>query len=142
MDKQYIDITSYEGEGYKPVIDYMSWRVAILRYCEELEVQNLKTMQKHNESDEVFVLLAGNCTLFSGGMGDSIHSVDAVAMEPMKLYNVKKGVWHTHTLDKEGTVLIVENKDTSDMNSPTLKLETDQIEELRELYHSKNTGSK
>ncbi|SHO50806.1 hypothetical protein [Anaerocolumna xylanovorans] len=136
MDKQYIDITSYEGEGYKPVIDYMGWRVAILRYCEELEVQNLKTMQKHNESDEVFVLLEGNCILFSGGTGESIHSMDAVAMEPMKLYNVKKGVWHTHTLDKEGTVLIVENRDTSDLNSPTLKLEDVQIEKIRELYNS------
>lgn len=139
MDKQYIDIVSYEGEGYQPVIDYMSWRVAILRYCEELEVQNLKTMQKHNESDEVFVLLAGNCTLFTGGTGEVIHNVDGVAMEPMKLYNVKRGVWHTHTLDREATVLIVENRDTSDLNSPTLKLDTSQIEEVREVFYSRNT---
>lgn len=138
MEKQYIDITSYEGEGYKPVIDYMSWRVAILRYCEELEVPNLKTMQKHNESDEVFVLLAGNCTLFTGGTGEAINNMDGVAMEPMKLYNVKRGVWHTHTLDKEGTVLIVENKDTSDLNSPTLKLEAGEIEKIRDLYLSRN----
>ncbi len=142
MEKQYIDITSYEGEGYKPVIDYMSWRVAILRYCEELEVPNLKTMQKHNESDEVFVLLAGNCTLFTGGTGEAINNMDGVAMEPMKLYNVKRGVWHTHTLDKEGTVLIVENKDTSDLNSPTLKLEAGEIEKIRDLYLSRNAVNK
>lgn len=142
MEKQYIDITSYEGEGYKPVIDYMSWRVAILRYCEELEVPNLKTMQKHSESDEVFVLLAGNCTLFTGGTGDAINNMDGVAMEPMKLYNVKRGVWHTHTLDKEGTVLIVENKDTSDLNSPTLKLEVGEIERIRDLYLSRNAVNK
>lgn len=138
MEKQYIDITSYEGEGYKPVIDYMSWRVAILRYCEELEVQNLKTMQKHNESDEVFVLLDGNCTLFTGGSGDSINNMDGIAMEPMKLYNVKRGVWHTHTLDKEGTVLIVENRDTSDLNSPTLKLDAEQIEKISEIFSGNN----
>ncbi len=139
MEKQYIDITSYEGEGYKPVIDYMSWRVAILRYCEELEVQNLKTMQKHNESDEVFVLLAGNCTLFTGGSGDVINHMDGIAMEPMKLYNVKRGVWHTHTLDKEATVLIVENRDTSDLNSPTLKLDTEQIAKISEIFTNHNT---
>lgn len=142
MEKQYIDITSYEGEGYKPVIDYMSWRVAILRYCEELEVPNLKTMQKHNESDEVFVLLAGNCTLFTGGTGEAINNMDGVAMEPLKLYNVKRGVWHTHTLDKEGTVLIVENKDTSDLNSPTLKLDAGEIERIRDLYLSRNAINK
>ncbi|SHK63324.1 hypothetical protein SAMN02745136_02963 [Anaerocolumna jejuensis DSM 15929] len=142
MEKQYIDITSYEGEGYKPVIDYMSWRVAILRYCEELEVPNLKTMQKHNESDEVFVLLAGNCTLFTGGTGEAINNMDGVAMEPMKLYNVKRGVWHTHTLDKEGMVLIVENRDTSDLNSPTLKLEAEEMEKIGDLYFSRNAVNK
>lgn len=118
MNKEYIDITSYQGEGYLPMIDYGAWRVAILRYCEELEVQNLTTMQKHNETDEVFVLLEGSCTLFTGGKGDSIQAIDAIAMEPLQLYNVKQGVWHTHTLDHRATVLIIENRDTMDSNSP------------------------
>jgi ureidoglycolate hydrolase len=134
MNKEYIDITTYEGEGYKPVIDYNTWRVAILNYCEELEVQNIKTMQKHNETDEVFVLLKGNCTLFSGGKGDNISDVDGVAMKPLQLYNVKRGVWHTHTLDKDGMVLIVENKDTSDINSPTLPLDEEQVKQLKDVF--------
>ncbi|MDF2589341.1 MAG: hypothetical protein K0S41_3182 [Anaerocolumna sp.] len=134
MNKEYIDITTYEGEGYKPVIDYETWRVAILNYCEELEIQNIKTMQKHDETDEVFVLLKGNCTLFSGGKGDNIGDVDGIAMKPLKLYNVKRGVWHTHTLDKDGMVLIVENKDTSDFNSPTEALNEQQTKLLQEVF--------
>ena len=134
MNKEYIDITSYEGEGYQPMIDYDSWRVAILRYCEELEIQRLKTMQKHGETDEVFVLLDGNCTLFVGGKGDTIEEIDGIAMKPLQLYNVKRGVWHTHTLDKDGTVLIVENKDTSDMNSPTQNLSIAQIAQLYKVF--------
>lgn len=134
MNKEYIDITTYEGEGYKPVIDYETWRVAILNYCEELEIQNIKTMQKHDETDEVFVLLKGNCTLFSGGKGDNIGDVDGIAMKPLQLYNVKRGVWHTHTLDKDGMVLIVENKDTSDFNSPTETLNEQQTKLLQEVF--------
>ncbi|WMJ90765.1 hypothetical protein [Anaerocolumna sp. MB42-C2] len=134
MKKEYIDVTSYYGEGYKPLIDYNTWRVAILRYCEELEVQNLKTMQKHMESDEVFILLDGNCTLFTGGKGEEIRDIDGIAMKPMEMYNVKRGVWHTHTLDKKGTVLIVENQDTSDINSPTSHLEESQREELQKIF--------
>lgn len=134
MKKEYIDVTAYTGEGYRPVIDFEAWRVAILRYCEELEVQNLKTMQKHNESDEVFVLLEGHCTLFSGGQGDTIQEVDAIAMEPLQMYNVKKGTWHTHTLDHDATVLIVENQNTADPNSPTLPMTEEQVAELRELF--------
>ena len=67
MDKNLLEITGYDGEGYVPLIDYSHWRVAELRYCEELEVDKLKDMQKHDETDEVFVLLEGDFTLFLGG---------------------------------------------------------------------------
>lgn len=134
MNSEYIHITKYDGDGYQPMIDYKSWRVAILKYCEELEIQNLKTMQKHNETDEVFVLLNGNCTLFVGGKGDEIGEIDGINMEPFKLYNVKKGVWHTHTLNKDGMVLIVENQDTGDDNSPTKHLDLNQLEELYKVF--------
>lgn len=36
MDKNLLEITGYDGEGYVPLIDYSHWRVAELRYCEEL----------------------------------------------------------------------------------------------------------
>lgn len=137
MKKEFIDVITYEGEGYKPLVDYETWRVAYLRYCEELELENLKTMQKHNETDEVFVLLAGKCILFTGGKGDQITEIDGVNMEPYKLYNVKKGVWHTHTVGKDGIVLIIENQDTSDVNSPTLELDEkarNSVLELGSLY--------
>jgi hypothetical protein len=133
MNQEYIHVSKYEGDGYQPMIDFESWRVAILKYCEELEIQNLKTMQKHDETDEVFVLLEGNCTLFTGGNKDIIDEIDGIVMEPLKLYNVKKGVWHTHTLDKKGMVAIVENQDTCDANSPTLSLTQEQMEQLRNI---------
>jgi ureidoglycolate hydrolase len=82
----------------------------------------------------VFVLLEGNCILFTGGNQDRIGEVDAIAMEPLQLYNVKKGTWHTHTLDHAATVLIVENRDTCEENSPTHQLTSEQKEQLQELY--------
>ncbi len=137
MKREYIDVSSYQGEGYLPMIDFEAWRVAMLRYCEELEVPNLTNMQKHNETDEVFVLLEGNCTLFTGGKGDSIDELDAIAMKPLQLYNVKQGVWHTHTLDKAASVLIVENRNTCDSNSPKAILTKSQLEQIRTLYEER-----
>ena len=89
-------------------------------------------MQKHTLSDEVFVLLKGSCTLFSAGNGDSIGNVTATKLEPLKMYNVKAGVWHTHTLTPDSSVLIVENRDTCDDNSPTAYMTEEQIQQLRE----------
>lgn len=130
MIEQDIEISLYEKEGYMPVIDYMEWRVAILNYCEELEVENIESMQKHDETDEVFVLLSGSCTLFCAGSGSEIGRIKAVHMEPKKIYNVKKGVWHTHTLSLEGSVLIVENRTTGDDNSPVQELGVEKKIEL------------
>lgn len=141
MNKEYIEVSAYTGEGYRPMIDYKAWRVAELRYCEELELQNLRTMQKHEETDEVFVLLQGNCMLFTGGKGEVIGDIDGIAMKPLQLYNVKQGTWHTHTLDLDATVLIVENQDTSDHNSPIRAMTEQQLEQLRELYLNQSGSS-
>ena len=134
MDKKLLDIVSYDGEGYLPLIDFEKWRVAELRYIDELEVDNLKDMQKHNETDEIFVLLEGDFTLFIGGQGDEIGEIEAIKLEPLKIYNVKRGTFHTHTPEKNATVLIVENSDTSDDNSPTVKLTKDQKAIIKDLY--------
>lgn len=135
MNKELLEIVSYDGEGYLPLIDFEKWRVAELRYCEELEVEHLKDMQKHNETDEVFVLLEGDFTLFIGGKGDTIGEIEAIKLEPLKIYNVKKGTFHTHTPEKNATVLIVENADTCDDNSPKEDLTAKQKAIIKDLYH-------
>lgn len=133
IDESLLQVAEYGGEGYLPLIDYGQWRVAILRYIDELEPQNLTRMQRHDETDEVFVLLKGRCILFIGGGGEGVTGVHAQDMEPFKLYNVKKGCWHTHTLSHDATVLIVENRDTTDRNSPETELDPQQRAKIIEL---------
>ena len=133
MDKQ-IEVLDIDGIGYDHVVVYQSWAVAKLTYIDELEVDNLETMQKHNESDEVFVLLDGEFTLFLGGQGEHIGEITAVKLEPLKVYNVKRGTYHTHVTEKDSKVLIVENRDTGDDNSPEEDLTKEQLAEIKRLY--------
>lgn len=128
-----LEIHQYSEEGYKPLIDYGAWRVAILRYIDELLPENISKMQRHNETDEVFVLLKGRCILFIGEGDERIAQIYAEDMKPLKLYNVKRSCWHTHTLSEGTTVLIVENRDTSLNNSPEIDLTPLQIASLEEL---------
>ena len=134
--EELIEIKSYTEEGYQPVIDFNSWRVAVLNYCDELLVENIDKMQKHNQTDEVFVLLKGECTLFLAEGEEKVENIQAQKMEHFKLYNVKKSVWHTHTLSKEAMVLIVENQDTDLSNSPEIDLNQKQQQRLIELSES------
>ncbi len=130
MNNLDIEIIDFQPEGYKPLVDYESWRVAVLKFCDDLLIENVKTMQKHLYTDEVFVLLQGSCTLFLAGDGENPENIKAVKMEPHKIYNIKKGVWHNHIMDEQGEVLIVENQDTCDDNSPIVPLTDEQIKEL------------
>jgi ureidoglycolate hydrolase len=117
-----IEIKEYSGEGYKPIIDYDAWRVALLKYCDELLPNEIDKMQRHDETDEVFVLLQGKCILFLADGKDQVGEIIAENMEPLKIYNIKKSVWHTHTLSEDAVVLIVENVDTTIENSPEINL--------------------
>lgn len=126
------EIFEYEQEGYSTVMRYDKWRVAILNYIDELEPENIHHFEKHNETDEVFVLLDGTCTLLFGitDSNDTIIGIDVVKMIPHKIYNVKKGAYHSHVLNKRGKVLIVENEDTSDDNSTKAQLSPKLKEKL------------
>ena len=133
VPEKLLEIRQYLDVGYKPLIDYDEWRVAILRYIDELEPQNIKKMQRHDETDEVFVLLEGRCILFLGEGDEDVTDIFAQDMEPLKLYNIKRSCWHTHTLNEDATVLIIENRDTSDHNSPEIALRQNQRASIIEL---------
>ena len=125
-----IEIREHNGADYKPLIDYETWRVALMNYTSDLLPEKIHKMQKHTETDEVFVLLAGHCILFLGKGDESVSQVHAVDMQPFKLYNVKRGAWHSHTFSKDAKVLIVENRDTVDANSPFVELSDSQHKEI------------
>jgi ureidoglycolate hydrolase len=129
-EKPLLEIETYSAEGYRPLVDYGAWRVAMLRYHPELLPRNIINMQKHDETDEIFVLLVGRCILFVADGDAQPGSIEAHDMEPLKVYNVKRSVWHTHTLSLDASVLIVENQDTTAENSPQRPLSEAQRETL------------
>lgn len=133
IDEKLLEIREHRETGYSPVIDYGAWRVAILNHSPDLRPENLNTMQRHNETDEVFVLLCGRCLLFVADGDETASEIYAENMKPYRVYNVKKAVWHTHALSKDAMVLIVENRDTTFDNSPFCRLNKAQKLAILEL---------
>ncbi len=133
LPESLIEIREHNGPDYKPLVDYQNWRVAIINYTSDLTPDKINRMQKHTETDEVFVLMTGRCILFIGEGEEAVTKVHAVDMEPYKLYNVKRGVWHSHTFSEDARVLIVENRDTVYENSPFAGLSIEQQKEVVEL---------
>lgn len=127
-DAGVLEILEYTDEGYKPLVDYGDWRVAILRYIDELMPDRIGRMERHVETDEVFVLLAGQGLLFLGGNRQQPEAVCSQVMEPGKLYNVKKNAWHNIVLSRDATVLLVENRNTTTENTEYRMLQAEHRE--------------
>jgi mannose-6-phosphate isomerase-like protein (cupin superfamily) len=126
MDEKLLEIREYTDPGYRPVIDFETWRVAILNYLDEIHPGRIDSVERHNETDEVFVMLKGQGILFLGEGEVQVERIYPQVMESGKIYNVKRGVWHTVVLSRDGSVLIVENRNTSRENSDYSLLEPKQ----------------
>jgi hypothetical protein len=126
MNENLLEMHEYLGEGYKPLIDFNCWRVAVLRYLDELQPDRISYFERHNETDEVFVLLQGQAVLFMGEGDETVETVSPVVMRNGVFYNVKRGAWHTAALSRDATILLVENRDTARENSSYFDLLPEQ----------------
>ncbi|MEZ0396335.1 MAG: hypothetical protein ABWK53_07920 [Anaerolineales bacterium] len=126
MNNQVVEVLEYDGIGYKPLVDYGQWRVAFLRYIDELRPDAIRFMERHVETDEVFVLLEGQAVLFLGGNEATITEMTPLVMKPGRLYNVKRNAWHTVVLSGDATILLVENRNTGRENTEYCDLNPQQ----------------
>jgi len=128
MNSNLVEVTEYQGPGYQSLVYFEGWRVAILNDKPEIyRRETVKTLERHMLTDEVFVLLAGNCTLLIGGDQPELGAIEKVEMEPLKFYNVKKAVWHNLIGTPGMSLLIVENADTGLENSEYCDVTEDML---------------
>jgi ureidoglycolate hydrolase len=132
LDETLLEIRNYHGDGYKPLVDYGEWRVAILRFVDGLQPDRIDSMERHIETDEVFVLLRGQGVLIIGGNVGQVDRILPQVMEPGEIYNVKRDVWHTILLTRDASVLIVENNDTGEHNTGHAGLTPEQRDAILE----------
>lgn len=121
MNKNELDVLEYAGDGYSRVVSGAKWTVAALNYAARFDERNITELERHNLTDETFVLLSGEATLLVG------EDARRVKMEPLKFYNVRAGAWHNITVAPGTRVLVAENADTSKDNTEYLDIKTRRI---------------
>lgn len=124
-----IEIIKHEESGFKPLITYESWRVAVLNYSERVGADSIYCFEKHTKTDEVFILLKGNAHLIVIDNNYNEEKVDIIKMQETTVYNVKKDTWHHVIMSKDCSILIVENEDTGSDN--TQYREADEIMQMQ-----------
>ena len=94
----------------------------MLNYLDELQSDQIKTLEHHQEIDEVFVILEGQTVVTIAGNDAEAKALSFVPMEQCKTYNVKLNTWHSVIMSHETCILIFENADTGDTNSQYITL--------------------
>ena len=123
-----LDILEYTGESYCRLVSGAKWTVAALNYAERFDEKNIVDLERHNLTDEAFVLLAGEAALLVG------ERAERVKMEPLKVYNVRAGAWHNIFVSRDARVLVIENADTSKDNTEYRDLKTGKVFRKRPVF--------
>lgn len=134
MNKNALEISEFTTVGFKILVPFKSWRVATLCYIDDMFPPELARMERHMETDEVFVLLKGQATLLVGGTDAEASEIDIVPMEPLKAYNVRQAAWHGVIASRDVVILLVENVDTGTENSEYYNLSAQQKEIYRSIW--------
>ena len=130
-----LDILDYGGDDYCRLVSGAKWTVAALNYAERFDERNIVDLERHNLTDEAFVLLAGEATLLLG------ETARRVKMEPLKVYNVRAGAWHNIFVSRDARVLVIENADTSKDNTEYFDLATRRVFRKRPAFEVVLPGS-
>jgi hypothetical protein len=121
------EVLDFNGFGYQKLHHFESWRIAVLKYIDELEIENIQYVECHHDTDEVFILLEGECRLYFYNQQMGFTYVDMIKN---KTYVIHKEIYHTHVLDQQAKVLIIENENTCDENSSRIYLTHEMKKEL------------
>lgn len=128
-------IQSFEmnGEGMQRVYENEKWTVGIKNWKPANDITGLDCLERHNKTDELFVLLSGRCTLISAEETDGELKMEALEMETFKVYNIPQSLWHNTVTQKDTKMILIEDVSTGMENSDILDLTPAQIETLKSL---------
>ncbi|MHB9030801.1 MAG: ureidoglycolate lyase [Candidatus Latescibacterota bacterium] len=112
VDKNF-ELGLFNGSGYAPLFESRhDWMVAVYNGCPFPGY-----LERHNTSDEAFILMAGRAIMIVGDNGPDASIAKPVELAPFQAINIRRSVWHGLLTSREARVLIVENRDVTAGNS-------------------------
>jgi mannose-6-phosphate isomerase-like protein (cupin superfamily) len=122
-----LEIYTYDERGYKPLVFYAGWQVALLNWEPSYELANAGEIERHVNTDEVFVLWRGHGLLFSS----TLQGFEVADIRPGVIYNVPKGVWHGLLATRDASWIIVKDRDTHLHDTEIRQMNADELRQLR-----------
>lgn len=102
-----VTVNTYKENGFYPVVHNSIFKCAFITAHPSYACGPVKEMKRHNDSDEVFVLLEGAATLYTC---DSLEDeVTVTKLQSRIAYNVEAGTWHHLAVSEDAVVFVAES---------------------------------
>ncbi len=102
-----ITASTHSKSGFCPVVKNSQFLCAFITPSPIYSQGKITEMKRHNDTDEVFVLLSGKAVLLT--RDDAKEKCQVTKLSPGTAYTVKAGTWHYLALSDDGKVFVTEN---------------------------------
>ena len=123
-------------KGYHPFLIRDGWQDAQHNYMPEQEIENIKKLDVHHLTDEVFILLKGKAVLITAKITEDETEYDVELMQPNITYNIPVETWHNIAMDVDCEVIIVEKSNTHEGDFDFFDLSIEKRMEMMELVEN------
>ena len=129
-------------QTYKPVLDFHGWKVAMLRYFDVVAPETFYRVERHWNTNEVFILTAGEADLIIFDGDEAPTEGYAFPMELNVAYDIQQSVWHHVVMSPDAHIILFERSETGLDTSDYAELHAEVVEGLRAQFTVKPARSR
>ena len=104
--------------GFCPILQNAQFKCAFITKSAQYSFGEIAQMKRHNDTDEIFVLLAGSATLLTLEKSGP----QTVALQKNIAYNVCAGTLHHLAVSEDAVVFVTESGSMDPKNTETVEL--------------------
>ncbi len=123
-----VEVGASFAQTYQPVLSFSGWKVAMLRHFHVVAPNTFRRVERHWNTNEVFILTAGQADLILLDLGDQAAPIPhVVPMETNVAYNVGQSVWHHVVMSEDAHIVLFERAETGPETTDYLELTPELI---------------
>jgi len=129
-----VQVGSSFEQTYKPVLNFHGWKVAMLRYLDVVAPENFHRVERHWNTNEVFILTAGQADLIVFDGDEQPAQGYVFPMEVNVAYNVQLSVWHHVVMSPDAHIILFERSETGPETTDYVELSAATIAQLKSQF--------
>ena len=106
-----------EKSGFDAFLSNEDFKCAFITAHNQYTFGRIKLIKRHNDSDEVYVLLKGNASVVTADSLDG--EFIKTELLPHVAYNVNKSTWHYLAVSDDAVIFVAESGKVSPENTDT-----------------------